>query len=486
MSIPDYSFTNVEEILTEEDNKTSVSNSVVIQNNTETVEKNEKNSQEIHKLKSGPVAGECGGANVSEDEEDCEEIAMNNENLTAGPDPPSLSLLANGNPSKKSVGNEGVPEEDGEKKQGQGQDQCNLIINYLPPSFTENDVMHYFSPYGVIQQCKVVMDLHTRKSKGYGFVKFADKKSADEAMEALNGYAIDNKKLKVAVARKHCKEIRNSNLYVTHLPKTLDSKGLEELFKPYGKLVECRVLTDKQGRYRGVGFVRFDMHENAMQALQALNKTRPKNWQKELRVKLASKRSDYPMMDWGPYAGGGMYSDWWAGFYPPSPSPRMLPPWCLNQSPRNSHQGYFNRRSSPRGRSGMGYYPSLPYGYPPHPGYSYPPYSPGPGWGPPPMSFWDHYGYSPRRSRHGGYHGDGCRSPRRSSTAVVTNLADTVNESDLIEIFSDLGIDNCKVERKRGRNYRAFIGFNNYRSAVDACKLDGKVVKGKAMKIHLN
>jgi len=479
MISPDKASKSVEWLLTEEDSKLSATASQQYIKEA-VIKEDEGSSKEVQKQKTPPEAGENAGADESEEEQDLQEILTVNQNNTAGPDPPSLSLIVSGDPAEKAVGTEGVPDEDVD--QTQARDKCNLIINYLPPTFTENDVMHYFSPYGVIQQCKVVMDLHTMKSKGYGFVKFADQKSAEKAMEALNGYAIDNKKLKVAVARKHCKEIRNSNLYVTHLPKTLDSKGLEELFKPHGKLVQCRVLTDKKGRYRGVGFVRFDTHESAMQAIQALNKTRPKGWQKEIRVKLASKRTDFHMMDWGPYSGAGMYPDWWTGFYPPSPSPRMLPPWGHTQSPRDPP--FLNHHSSPRGRPGMRYFPPSPYGYPPHPGYSLPPYSPGPGWGPPPMSFWDHYGCSPRRNRRGGYHGE-FRNSRRSSTAVVTNLAENVNESDLIDLFSELDIYSCKLERRKGRNKRAFINFNNHRSAVDACKFDGKVVKGKAMKIHL-
>jgi len=451
--------------------------------------KQEESSEENQKSKSELEAGEAAAAVESEEEEeDYQEIALKNGDKTAGPDPPSLSIMADGDSAdKQPVGKEGIPEKDNDQKSGP--DKCNLIINYLPPTFTETDVMHYFSPYGMIQQCKVVMDLHTGKSKGYGFVRYETQKSAEKAMEALNGYEIDKKKLKVAVARKHCKEIRDSNLYVTHLPKTLDSKGLEELFKPYGKLVECRVLTDKQGHYRGVGFVRFDMHEHAKQAMLALNKTRPKGWQKELRVKLATKRRDYPIIDWGHYGAPGQYEHWWSGFYPPSPSPRMLPPWAPSPSPRNSHPPppFFGRRSSPRGRGGFGYYPDYPspYGYP-HPSYSYPPYSSGPGWGLPPhhMPMWDHYGCSPRRSRRGG-NGYGGRSPRRNATVIVTNLADEVDEDNLLKIFSELNVNSCKVVRNRGKNSRAFVNFNNVKSAMEACRLDGTVVSGKAMKVNL-
>jgi len=67
----------------------------------------------------------------------------------------------------------------------------------------------------------------------------------------------------------------------------------------------------------------------------------------------------------------------------------------------------------------------------------------------------------------------------------VTNLADEVDEDSLLEIFSDLSVDSCKVVRNRGKNSRAFVNFQNPKSAVEACRLDGTVVSGKAMKVNL-
>lgn len=421
--------------------------------------------------------------NVDSDDEDYADLGVKTVE-TAGPDPPSVAIVG------------GDAENDKEDVVSPDDEQRNLIINYLPPTWAENDVMSYFSPYGEIENCKVVIDLHTGKSKGYGFVKYKTKESAAKAIEALNGYEIKNKKLKVAVARKHCKEIRNSNLYVTHLPKTLDDQGLEAIFKEYGKLIECRVLKDKQQRCRGVGFVRFDKHENAVKAMKALNKTTPAGWQRELRMKLASKRHDYPPASPWRFS---PHMDWWSGFYPPTPSVRsprtpMMAPWGPpSPSPRRSQRlrpesaRAGRMRSSPRNSFG-GFYPGeMPYGYPhPHPGY---PYSQ---WGP--MAMWDSTsGKSwPRGRGRGGYGSPrGRRTPRRSNTAIVTNLSETTAEDDLMTQFQDLNIQSCKIVRSSGRGNKksvsphAYLNFTNYKSAHEALKKDGTVLKGRALKIHL-
>jgi len=319
-------------------------------NNLSDQQKLEGNPMNSNNLEIVLQAGES--INLADSEEDASGLALTSKNSNGdlASDPSSLSV-ADGVTTDKHVGDEVKPVS--YYKNRIVLDKCNLIINYLPQSFTENDVMRHFSPFGLINQCKVVRDFRTGKSKGYGFVKYADEKSAVNAIKELNGFPIENKRLKVTVARKRCKKIRNSNLYVTHLPKSLDREGLEELFKPFGSIVECTLLKDKQGRNRGVGFVRFDTHDHALQALQALDKTRPDGWQKELRVSIPLKRLQSPRNSWGSYSCPNGYIDNWRGFYPPSPNSKMLSQWCSNY--RNPHAPIFRDSGSPCAFGAFGY-----------------------------------------------------------------------------------------------------------------------------------
>merc|ERR1712113_925078 len=133
----------------------------------------------------------------------------------------------------------------GNNKDQTEEDETNLIINYLPPTMSEGTLATLFSPYGLLERCKIVVDLQTLRSRGYGFVKYDNAISAERALNALNGYELNGKKLKVAFARKQCKAITNANLYITNVPPHFVDANLRKLFQDYGKIVECRVLMDQ-------------------------------------------------------------------------------------------------------------------------------------------------------------------------------------------------------------------------------------------------
>lgn len=78
---------------------------------------------------------------------------------------------------------------------------------------------------------KVVRDKNTKKSLGYGFVKFGKEYESLHALEKMNGYILGHKVLKVSIARPPSLEIRNCKLYVTNLPKEYTEREVIALFK---------------------------------------------------------------------------------------------------------------------------------------------------------------------------------------------------------------------------------------------------------------
>merc|ERR1712083_879522 len=168
----------------------------------------------------------------------------------------------------------------------------NVIINYLPSTFMEGDLRELFLPYGLLKHVKIAR-WPTGCSKEFGFVKFAKSSQAFRAVAAVNGLWIDSKRLKVSLARKHCKEIRNTHLIVKHIPAHYNNRRLSDMFAAYGTLLECRILRKKNHRRMlQDGMVRFDCSRNAMRAIKALNGVCLDDGQRRLEVRLMKKRRD--------------------------------------------------------------------------------------------------------------------------------------------------------------------------------------------------
>ncbi|KAL1453111.1 hypothetical protein WDU94_007284 [Cyamophila willieti] len=75
----------------------------------------------------------------------------------------------------------------------------NLIVNYLPYSYTHDDLNELFRSIGEIKSCKVILTVDGA-SKGFGFVEFRYLEDARKALRMLNGLYLENKKIKVSFA----------------------------------------------------------------------------------------------------------------------------------------------------------------------------------------------------------------------------------------------------------------------------------------------
>lgn len=165
--------------------------------------------------------------------------------------------------------------------------KSNLIVNYLPHDIDDTSLKGLFAEFGDILVSKVVRDKNTKKSLGYGFVKFLKEDDAYFAIEKMNGLSLGHKNLKVSMARPPSTEIRNCKLYVTNLPKDYGERDVVLLFKEFGEIIECRVLKDKNARSnKGVAFVQFNLKSQANNAL-ALNGCQLEGSSRGLIVKYA-------------------------------------------------------------------------------------------------------------------------------------------------------------------------------------------------------
>lgn len=98
-----------------------------------------------------------------------------------------------GGGNKKEGGGGGGGEEGG----SYGPPGCNLFAFHLPDDWTDADLHEHFSPHGEVVSAKVMKEVGTGRSRGFGFVSYAERSAAATAVKKMQGYKILGKRLKV-------------------------------------------------------------------------------------------------------------------------------------------------------------------------------------------------------------------------------------------------------------------------------------------------
>ncbi|MDH5511524.1 MAG: RNA-binding protein, partial [Nitrospinota bacterium] len=76
-----------------------------------------------------------------------------------------------------------------------------LYVGNLPYSMKEEDLMDFFSEAGAVQSAKVITDMSTGRSKGFGFVEMETDEGAEKAIEIINGKELQGRSIRVDLAK---------------------------------------------------------------------------------------------------------------------------------------------------------------------------------------------------------------------------------------------------------------------------------------------
>jgi cold-inducible RNA-binding protein len=77
----------------------------------------------------------------------------------------------------------------------------NLFVGNLPFTATEDELRDMFSPFGEVQQVRIMTDRDTGRSRGFAFVEMPDDEAAEKAVSDLNGKDFGGRPLTINEAR---------------------------------------------------------------------------------------------------------------------------------------------------------------------------------------------------------------------------------------------------------------------------------------------
>ena len=72
-----------------------------------------------------------------------------------------------------------------------------LFVGGLNWKTTDDGLREAFEPFGQISEAKVITDRETGRSRGFGFVTFAEGEAADKAVNGMNGKELEGRRIQV-------------------------------------------------------------------------------------------------------------------------------------------------------------------------------------------------------------------------------------------------------------------------------------------------
>ncbi|MBA0552424.1 hypothetical protein Golob_023234 [Gossypium lobatum] len=159
-------------------------------------------------------------------------------------------------------------------------EEAKLFVGNLPYDVDSQSLAMLFEKAGTVEIAEVIYNSDTEQSRGFGFITMSSVEEAEKAAETFNGYDLNGRLLTVNKASPRGSRIDQSprvyeqafRVYAGNLPWGVDNTRLEQIFSEHGKVLEARVVYDREtGRSRGFGFVTMSSETELNDAIAALD-----------------------------------------------------------------------------------------------------------------------------------------------------------------------------------------------------------------------
>jgi nucleolysin TIA-1/TIAR len=181
-----------------------------------------------------------------------------------------------------------------------------IFVGDLSNEVNDEVLLQAFSTFGPVSEARVMWDMKTGRSRGYGFVAFRDRADADRALSSMDGEWLGsraircnwaNQKGQPSISQQQAMASMGmtpttpfghhhfpthgvqsydmvvaqtpqwqTTCYVGNLTPYTSQSDLVPLFQNFGYVTETRFQSD-----RGFAFIKMDTHENAAMAICQLN-----------------------------------------------------------------------------------------------------------------------------------------------------------------------------------------------------------------------
>ena len=122
----------------------------------------------------------------------------------------------------------------------------NLWVGNLNGEVSDEVLEKAFAPFGALRSVKVMLDVHTGKTRGFGFVMFSDVRDASNAMKHLNGTHLKGSKICISVANNNGDRalMKSTKMCVRNVPKHIPVELILTHIQQFGKIVNFQFRED--------------------------------------------------------------------------------------------------------------------------------------------------------------------------------------------------------------------------------------------------
>lgn len=139
-----------------------------------------------------------------------------------------------------------------------------VFIGGLSQVTNQDSLLAAMQVYGEVTEVMVMFDKLTEKSRGFGFVTFADANTVHTCLQ-IPGLEVDGKVVEIKPAQEKTPsgppgkpQPASLKIFVGGLASATTEQSLEAYFSQFGALTQVTIMMDREtGRSRGFGFVEY-------------------------------------------------------------------------------------------------------------------------------------------------------------------------------------------------------------------------------------